>query len=309
MMCLEPFGAIDSTLTDTNLKKLKLGLVGFAIAGFAVLGACGKSEPPANRSVPSQPAQLPPASQPSTPPLTPVESVVIEKNSPFNHNTKAHQQDCAVCHQRIDNEPVPDFPSHPACIDCHQKDFTSTTSQMCAVCHQAPLDREPKLISFPSKMSEFGIKGFSHKAHMDPAKMPAGTQPLKCDSCHRFGGRGVEASFPRHAECYSCHTHQAGEKLGECSTCHTGASEAMKYRAGSASALSQYNFRHATHTKRTSCERCHRVTAPVSAKQADVQRMSTSRGQRHRSGCWSCHVQARESVCSKCHTGGVPFSG
>ena len=292
---------------DTN-KVLKLAVVVIAAAAI-VLAACSKSKPPANKAaqpaVPAQPAPAPAATTAT------VESVVIEKTSPFNHTTKAHKQECVNCHQRTDNEPVPQFPGHAACIDCHQKDFTTTTSQMCVVCHRTPLEQQPKLIAFPARLSQFGIRGFSHKTHRDASKMPAGTQPPKCDACHRITQGGLQVGFPRHPECYSCHTHQAGEKLGECTTCHAGVSESMKYRTGSTGAFSLYNFRHASHVSRAACDRCHGTPSAkaVSTAQSDVLKISTARGQRHKSACWTCHVQAKEPVCSKCHTGGVPFGG
>jgi hypothetical protein len=294
--------------TDKN-QQLKVGVVIAVAAAFATLAACGKSQPPANKSVqPSTPAQ---PTQPSTPGMTPVESAIIEKTSPFNHNTKAHKQDCVNCHQRTDNEPVPLFPGHTACIDCHQKDFTTTTSQMCIVCHKTPLEQQPKLIAFPTRLVQFGIRGFSHRTHMDAAKMPQGSQIPRCDSCHKTVQGGLQVGFPRHPECYGCHSHQAGEKLAECTTCHAGVSEAMKYRTGSSGAFSQYNFKHASHVAKAACARCHGTTAVAASSptRPDILKISTARGQRHKSACWSCHVQAREPVCTKCHIGGVPFGG
>ena len=304
---VNPVGVSRFQVTRETNKLIKLLIVITAASAFAALAACSKSKPTTNRASQPQNASTPESTPSSTPGMTPVESVVIERNSPFNHNTKAHKQDCSACHRRVDNGPVPKFPDHSACNDCHQKDFTTTSSQMCAVCHQTPLDQQPRLIAFPTRLAEFGIRGFSHQAHLDPTKMPAGTQPLKCENCHRTGS-GSQVSFPRHPECYDCHTHQAGEKLAECGTCHAAVSEAMKYRTGSTGAFALYNFKHSSHITRVSCDRCHRsVPMTTVSRQSDILKISTARGQRHRSACWSCHVQARESVCTKCHVSGVPM--
>jgi hypothetical protein len=290
------------------MLKLTVTLVALAIVITAI--ACRSTKQNLNKA-PDQPAT--PAPQANSNSNGEVfESKVIERNSPFDHSRKEHKaRECNTCHQRTDNDAVPKFPGHPACIDCHQKDFVSRNSQMCVVCHKVPLDAQPQLISFPAKLAEFGIKGFSHRDHMNPEKMKgqlASGGDIKCDLCHRFDSRGVEASFPKHPECFSCHTHQAGQKLAGCTTCHTNAAASMKFNRGTGSALTLYNFRHGPHLKAASCDKCHRTTE-VAAQQprSDILQISTARGQRHTSACWSCHVQARESVCTKCHVGSRPF--
>jgi hypothetical protein len=296
-------------MRDDMTRGLRLIIIGAAaILLISALACRSTKQPTANKA-----AETPqPAPQTTTPsPFEVKESVVIERTSPFNHTRAEHQtktKDCAFCHQRSDNSVTPVFPGHSACIECHGRDFTNTSSQMCVVCHKSPVDAQGTRISFPAKMSEFGIKGFSHKQHMDPTKMAGETEPAKCSTCHQ-STEGAAASFPNHQQCYSCHVHQANQKFGECSVCHADTKFALKFTKGTGSALGLYNFKHGSHTKKASCDRCHRQieTAPKQVR-ADIQTISAGRGQRHTSACWSCHVQAKESVCTKCHRGSLPFS-
>jgi hypothetical protein len=76
-------------------------------------------------------------------------------------------------------------------------------------------------------------------------------------------------------------------------------------------ALSLYNFKHSSHTPaaiKAGCERCHKTLDAAAENRSDILAISTARGQRHRSSCSSCHVQAKEPVCTKCHVGGPPVA-
>jgi hypothetical protein len=297
------------------VKWVKQAVIVAAVALFALSVACRSTQQNLNK-----PPEAPPptATQPTQSPFNVVDSKVIERNSPFDHSRAEHQtktKDCAFCHQRVDNEPVLDFkkngPHHNACIECHQKDFTSTSSKMCEVCHKVPVDAAGTLIQFPVKQDEFGIKAFSHKTHMDPAKMKdqsAKGEP-RCQDCHRFDGAGLQASFPKHPDCFSCHAHESGGKFANCDTCHTPKAQAVSYSAGAGAAFSQYNFRHSSqHLKAGDCSRCHKTTEVAAGEpRSDISPINTARGQRHHSTCWQCHVQAREPVCTKCHKASLPF--
>jgi len=296
-------------MRNDKTRSLRLAItVAAAIFLIGALACRSSKQPTANKAPETpQPAAAPAAQSP----FDVKESVVIERTSPFNHTRPEHQtktKDCGFCHQRIDNNVTPVFPGHSACIECHAKDFSNPASQMCVVCHKSPVDAQGTRISFPAKMSEFGLKGFSHKQHMDAKKMAGETEAPKCSTCHT-STEGAAASYPNHQQCYSCHIHQANQKLGECGICHADTKLALKYTRGKGSALSLYNFQHGSHTKKASCDRCHRQieTAPKLVR-ADIQTISAGRGQRHTSACWSCHVQARESVCTKCHRGSLPFT-
>ena len=298
-------------MRNDTTRRLKL-IITCAAAILVLTGlACRSSKQPTANKAADAPQPAPPTNANQSP-FNIKESVVIDKTSPFNHTRVEHQtktKDCAFCHQRADNSATPIFPGHSACIECHSKDFSNTSSQMCIVCHKSPVDAQGTRISFPAKMSEFGIKGFSHKQHMDPKKMAGETEAPKCGSCHQFPN-GVQSTFPSHQQCYSCHAHQPAQKLGDCGVCHTDTKLALKYTKGTGQALSLYNFKHSgSHLKAASCDRCHSTveTAPNQVR-ADIREISTARGQRHTSTCWSCHSQARESTCTKCHRGSLPFS-
>jgi hypothetical protein len=298
-------------MRDNITKTIKLTVITLAAILLITVIACRSNKQPTANTAPPPPPTSQANANASQSPFEVKESLVIERKSPFDHTRPEHQtktKDCGFCHQRTDNSVTPTFPGHNACIDCHAKDFTNTASQMCVVCHTSPVDAQGTRISFPAKMSEFGIKGFSHKDHMNPEKMKGEGESPRCDTCHQFSN-GVNASFPAHQQCYSCHIHQANQKLGECGICHVNTEASLKYTKGTGTALSLYNFKHGPHIKSATCDRCHRQIekAPKEAR-SDILEISTARGQRHNSACWSCHVQAKESVCTKCHRGSLPFS-
>jgi hypothetical protein len=293
---------------NRSIKAIKLTVAG---AGLAVLVfSCGRHKPAANRSAPAATpeAQVTPGQADGI--IGAAESKLLERDLKFNHNRPEHKkQDCSLCHKRIDNSATPKFPGHAACLACHAADFTSSNNKLCVVCHIVPLEAQPKMAVFPAKLIQFGLKEFSHKQHFNPAKMPAGTAVPKCDSCHQFDNSLIQAGFPDHPQCYSCHTHQPGEKLGGCMGCHADQSVALKFIKGTGNAAALYNFTHGGHFKQASiqrnCDKCHHLL-DRDLQHPDILQISTARGQRHTSGCWTCHVQAREPVCSKCHVKGPP---
>lgn len=295
-------------------ETLKRIIAVTAVILFVGLWACRSTKQNLNKPPESA---APPPTPVSQSPFDIVDSKVIEVVSPFDHNRKEHKtktQDCAACHVRAANDPKPVLPGHSACIECHAKDFPNTESKMCIVCHKTP-PTKTSLIEFPARLAQFGIKRFSHRDHanpekmknqMDAQKMPEGAP--KCDFCHRFDDQGLKASMPKHPECYSCHNHQPNEKLAACGACHIKQSEGMKYGETLGTAFSLYNFRHGPHLKKAACDKCHKtVEVPAEQPRTDILAINTARGQRHHSTCWSCHVQAKESVCSKCHISSLPF--
>jgi len=312
-------------------KTIKLAVICGALV--LLVFACGRRRPGANRaeSPPStsgpgttsqaSPSAASPGSQAgggpeaipgqAAPVIGPVEAKTLDRDLKFDHNRPEHKrQDCSLCHKRPDNSPTPRFPGHAGCIACHTADYTSVNTKLCQVCHVIPLEAFPKLAAFPEKLDQFGVKEFSHRQHLDPARMPQGTAVARCDSCHQFDAKLIRANFPGHPQCYTCHTHQPGEKLGSCGGCHADQSVALKYNKSLGNALALYNFTHGGHFKSASidrkCEKCHR-TVERDLQHPDILQINTARGQRHTSGCWNCHVQAREPVCTKCHIKGLPL--
>lgn len=295
-----------------NSKRIVVLLGILLVAGVM---ACKSTKQNLNKP-PETPAPSPtPVSQS---PFDLVDSKVIEVVSPFDHNRKEHKtktQDCAACHVRANNDARPSFPGHSACIECHAKDFTNKESKMCIVCHKTPIDAQASRIEFPGRLIQFGLRRFSHRDHADPQKMkdqmdaqkmPEGAP--KCDFCHKFDEQGLKASMPKHPECYSCHNHQPTQKFAACDACHIKKQDAMQYGATLGAAFNLYNFRHGPHIRKAACEKCHQTTeVPRDQRRSDVTEINVSRGQRHNSTCWSCHVRAKEPVCSKCHINATPF--
>ncbi|MGH9760117.1 MAG: hypothetical protein ACREAC_04650, partial [Blastocatellia bacterium] len=184
-------------------------------------------------------------------------------------------------------------------------------SKLCIVCHVTPSATQPKVLDFPNQQIQFGIKSFSHKTHLDQSKMPPGATVPKCDSCHKFDGNLMVASYEGHPECYSCHTHQSDQKLGTCETCHSPKETAMTLAQGPGTAFALYRFTHGNHFRQAtvgqSCDKCHHPILPEpTGPRPDESQINTGRGQKHTSGCWNCHVRTKEPTCTKCHVGGPP---
>ena len=179
-------------MRSETTRSLRLMIIGAAaIALFGALACTSSKTPTANKAAEAPQPAPQTAAAPS--PFDVKESKVIERTSPFSHTRAEHQtktKDCAFCHQRLDNSVTPVFPGHSACIECHSKDFTNTSSQMCVVCHKSPVDAQGTRISFPAKMSEFGVKGFSHKQHMDSKKMAGETDPPSINDMITTGQAG-----------------------------------------------------------------------------------------------------------------------
>ena len=279
----------------------------------ACIWACKSTKQNLNKPADQPPAAIPVAQSP----FDIVDSKLIETVSPFDHNRKEHKtktQDCAACHTRTTNDAKPVLPGHPACFECHAKDFSNTESKMCIVCHKTPPTKD-NVLEFPARLGQFGFKRFSHRDHgnaekmkdqMDAQKMPEGAP--KCGFCHKFDEQGLRASMPKHPECYSCHNHQPAQKFAGCDSCHIKKSDSMQYGATLGIAFTQYNFRHGPHVKKAACEKCHQtIEVPAGERRSDVLEINVARGQRHNSTCWTCHVRAKEAVCSKCHINATPF--
>jgi hypothetical protein len=168
------------------------------------------------------------------------------------------------------------------------------------------------VLPFPDQLHQFGVRGFSHRAHMDHAKMAPAPADYGCAFCHTGGARVATKTFPGHAECYGCHIHQAGQKFGRCQDCHAPTAESLLFARDAGTAGRNYNFLHSGHTKYKdgspiACSTCHDLTAEA-PKVSDIARLEPARGQHHKSSCWgTCHIQKDETRCGKCHVRGVPL--
>jgi hypothetical protein len=325
-------------MRDNAIRKSKLGILAVVtLAMLAGLNACRSSQRTAApvAEEPASPVAQPVSQQPSG---NEAQVVTERRKGYFDHLRKEHRvkpdgpvESCEVCHRRSAAQPAdvklnqPErrtatwLPFHDACTQCHAAEAFQQTaretlqkSPLCAACHQDGIteNNQALLINYPNRLNEFGLlgiaggqHGFSHKVHTNPQRMGDAAEQAKCSTCHRFEPRGVQASFPRHAECFSCHVHQAEQKLGNCGVCHINTALSVNFIRGPEQAFKLFNFRHsAAHLKAAACDKCHRTSEPTSSSRVDMLKISTGQGQRHTSACWSCHKQAQEPVCTKCHT-------
>jgi hypothetical protein len=328
-------------MRSTRKYKLKaLGCV--ALSLLAGLLACRSSQ---RTSAPAVQETAPIAqASPKSPQAAGADAKVVtdRRKGFFDHLRKEHRvkpegplEGCTVCHTR-DKAQAADaklnqpgrrtatwLPFHDACTQCHAAEVFQQTapetlekSPMCASCHSKGIteNNQALLVAYPGRLNEFGLlgiageaKGFSHKTHLDAQKLGAEADKAKCATCHRFDGQGVQASFPRHPECFSCHVHQAEQKLSDCGVCHINNALAVSFIRGPEVAFKSFRFRHSpAHLKAASCDRCHRTQEPAKMSRVDILKISTGQGQRHTSACWTCHQQAKEPVCTKCHTAPPP---
>jgi len=242
----------------------------------------------------------------------------------FDHRLAEHAKvACESCHARSLDNPTgvePQRPPHTACSDCHSSENylnASTTEPLCATCHPARqiLDASLKtqVLPFPNQLHQFGVRAFSHRDHMDDAKMSPAPAGYGCAFCHASGASLAAKTFPAHAECYSCHVHQAGQKFGRCQDCHAPTGESLVFAHDEGTATRDYNFLHSGHTKHKdgtaiACATCHNLTAEA-PKVSDLARLEPTRGEQHKSACWgTCHIQKEETRCGKCHVRGVPLA-
>jgi hypothetical protein len=262
------------------------------------------------------------AAQSNAPPATTTPAKPTH-SSVFDHKQADHaKMACQTCHTRSGQDPAavePRRPGHAACWNCHSTENyldTSASEPLCVGCHPANhvLDAFDKtqVLAFPRELKQFGVSAFSHRVHMDDAKMTSHPEGYGCQSCHT-GGLGTTAkNFPAHPECYSCHEHQAGQKFGRCQDCHALIENSLAFSHVEGAAARDYHFLHSGHTKRKdetpiACAACHELR-PELKKVSDIARMEPMRGEHHTSSCWGvCHTQKAETRCGKCHVQGVPL--
>jgi len=253
----------------------------------------------------------------------PFAAVKRTRSAVFDHTQRDHAKIvCEQCHARqlaAATKVEPTLPPHTACSDCHSTENyldVSKTEPLCATCHPANqiLDaaQHTRVVPFPSRLDQFGVAAFSHRDHMDQTKMADHPLGYGCEFCHGGGTVNGPKTFPAHVECYSCHIHQAGQRLGKCRDCHAPNPESLVFSHAGGIAVKDFNFLHSGHVKRKDgssipCSECHGLIA-AGPKASDVLRIEPARGLHHTSKCWgACHKQKEETRCQKCHVRGVPI--
>jgi hypothetical protein len=296
-------------MTPFRLRFFGLGVLALSLA----LASCSRqTESPASSS--------PPASSSSPPPVMPAKRT---HSAVFDHTQPEHSKmTCESCHARSLSNPSrvePERSPHTACSGCHSSENyldTSTSEPLCATCHPAnqilDVSRTTRVLPFPERLNQFGVRAFSHRDHMDEAKMSPHPASYGCEYCHAGVVGAAPKRFPAHNECYGCHIHQAGQKFGRCEDCHAAAKQSIAFSHAPGAADRDYNFRHSGHTKRKDgspipCATCHGLKTETQ-KLSDIARIEPTRGLHHTSSCWgTCHMQKEETRCEKCHVAGVPI--
>src|SRR5689334_12155465 len=112
----------------------------------------------------------------------------------FDHNTKAHQQECNSCHKfpsanwkeiRTGKDAFADiteYPEHPSCLKCHYEQFFARerpAPRICSVCHVAvtprftdrkPFPNPPEIFSASKNSADFASDfrvDFKHETHLE----------------------------------------------------------------------------------------------------------------------------------------------
>src|SRR5262249_33005573 len=186
--------------------------------------------------------------------------------STFKHTSAKHASlACNGCHLRSDNSIRPNFPGHPACINCHLTQFTTVAIPMCAICHTNTSSAKPPLKAFPATSKEAFSGKFDHAQHLQGNARPK----TGCVACHdRPINRGVALRIPAglsaHTDCYECHTpgskSGAGREISSCTVCHD--TKRAPRPSTNARAFKE-EFSHAEHGPRQKldCTSCHAATA------------------------------------------------
>jgi hypothetical protein len=247
-------------------------------------------------------------------PAAPQDYSRFSHSYPGAHAALSGRWSCSICHTRRDNSLEPGFPQHKDCISCHQTQFTTPNSPLCAICHRAEglSQQNPPLKKF-SSLRSFNAE-FDHAQHTTGLAEARSQQG--CAACHSPARRGIAKTIPAglgaHQTCYQCHTpgrQSGGIDISSCGVCHAPG----RYARTSTQARSfGIGFSHVDHglRQRLNCESCHIVARRGLAQGRQVsstfpaQHFPNTRAQT----CVTCHNSQRTfgetsfNDCKRCHT-------
>ncbi len=267
----------------------------------------------------------------------------------FLHQKHANELmlDCSSCHQTSKPNSVEfERPGHDQCMGCHEEAFTKELNKtICSQCHSAfPPTSSDDLLPFPLYAKKRALLfDFSHAKHVDGrARLDPKTGfRADCTFCHKFDAEGQFASFPRHAECASCHSSgnvqpklSTTSETKDCRGCHSpeeienpGFTKQRQLIADHVVSGVRVNlkFSHAPHFRNKdkfnlNCTTCH-YAVPQSTRLADltlprmidcVQCHDAAKDmpqQFQMTNCQTCHNDAQKGAAPSSHTRNIkpPF--
>jgi hypothetical protein len=192
-------------------------------------------------------------------------------------------------------------PGHDECRVCHQNDFEKESRPLfCAQCHTGPRNKIDVLATRGI------LTDFSHVRHKD-AKARTNAKGFRsdCAFCHKLEPDGVQAKFPAHIECASCHSKpgvqphlSASITESQCRGCHAPEQTEKIPLHVVSGRYGNIKFSHADH--QTDCTTCHSAIL-TSSTLADLTLPPML-------DCVACHdtskripAQFRMSNCTVCH--------
>ncbi|NVB77737.1 MAG: hypothetical protein HOV81_05020 [Kofleriaceae bacterium] len=222
------------------------------------------------------------------------------------------QVGCVKCHAVTTSSGQlgarPGANDHAPCDECHKQAFLETPGELCKVCH-TKVTTQPVLAAplrpYPVEdVWQAEPPRFSHKLHMDYARMEAGVGfHVTCADCHVRDGKLARAD---HAACSRCHAQEArlanAPTMTACEGCHK---KGLHERARSRLIKGDLKFDHPRHRADRrgtpiACEECHALSARSTSY--------TDHAAPRVENCVNCHddsqrvpTELRMRICETCH--------
>lgn len=285
--------------------------------------------------------------QPREAPVSePEDAPAVGQRKRFSHNTADHKkQSCNSCHQVPTKNwvaargfpDVADFPSHPSCFSCHQRDiFSGNRPVFCAGCHVNPGPRGAARFPFPvpSRPRQFSII-FPHDKHQNIIARNLGPGDVAVGHFIKAGFSLADDAKPQFNNCATC--HQTFSKMPNVSARDllqpaqpladpvkdNFAAKAEFFKTSPETHVSCFTCHYQNQQPiATNCAGCHRLTAPFSETKG-VQRYSVKFDHQFKDhasrDCTSCHIRITQSAdlksmkdadvpiqtCASCHSKNV----
>ncbi|HEX8129532.1 MAG TPA: cytochrome c3 family protein [Pyrinomonadaceae bacterium] len=177
----------------------------------------------------------------------------------FSHATKGHFENCSSCHSipSFEKPDVADYPDHPACINCHRREFfRGARPVICSNCHTVTAPRGEARFKFPKENEKSQFSDiFPHANHIKTTMLSQfkknmesrGNLQATCNYCHKETLDPVQPGTPNpsvrqatfmdtpttHSSCFGCHWQKGVENreqpplATECSGCHNNSAKTI----------------------------------------------------------------------------------